>query len=189
MNPLQFTQGFNIASGMAQGVAQGFQQVPTQRSNQMYEMKTDDAELRLLINDLYQHMGLQPRPDARMDAQFLLQHMTQEQAYGLAQQKYMDRQFAYMNGSVLERFKRMLGGHPMPPMHPQQMQQMYNQPMYQQMPPQQPVPMQPMYVQQPQQQLPPAPQGNNEVEELRQQVNNLAQMMTNYIQGQQGENR
>lgn len=177
MNPLNFT---NAVVQVAQPL-QGLTNVTQAKSNQMFDMQVDDTELRLLLADLYQHLGVQPRPNARQDAQQLLMHVNQEQAYHLAQTKFMERQYAYMNGSVLERFRRFIGGHPLPPMN-QHMPVGYMQPqpmyppqgmnMYQ---PQGYAPMAPM-------QAPPAPQANQDVEDLKNQVGKLTDIVTKMAQ-------
>lgn len=163
MNPLNFTNAVVSVSQPLQGLTN-----VTQKSNQLYDMQVDDTELRLLVADLYQHLGVRPRDNARYDAQNILQYMNQEQAYQLAQQKFMERQYAYMNGSVLERFRRFIGGNPLPPMHPSmpaqpQMLQPYPYPQAQMMynPYQNPY------------QAPPVPPQNPEVESLKQDMAKL----------------
>ena len=175
MNPLQFT---SAVVSVAQPI-QGLQNI-TPKSNKLYDMQLDDTELRLLLADLYQHLGVQPRANSRQDAQSILQYVNQEQAYALAQQKFMERQYAYMNGSVLERFRRFIGGHPLPPMNPSmpvQPHQMYQQPMYQQ----------PMYQPNPYQAPPqvPAPQQNQEIDALRQDMQKLTGIVQQLIQSNQ----
>jgi hypothetical protein len=176
MNPLNFTNAVVSVSQPLQGLAN----TTPARTNKLYDMQVDDTELRLLLADLYQHLGVQPRPNARMDAQSLLMHVNQEQAYQLAQQKFMERQYAYMNGSVLERFRRFIGGHPLPPMNTgMPVGYMQPQPMY---PPQG----QMMYNPYQQGYMPPAPmtppQGNQEIEDLKSQVGKLTDIVTKMAQ-------
>lgn len=175
MNPLHFTNAVVSVSQPVQGLTD-----VTGKSNSLFEMQVEDTELRLLIADLYQHLGVKPRENARQDAQQILSYMNQEQAYQLAQTKFMERQYAYMNGSVLERFRRFIGGHPLPPMHPSMgVGYMQPQPMQQPMYPPQPSmyqqPMQPpMYTPQPQ-------QSNQEVEALKQDVNRLTGLVEHLV--------
>jgi len=117
MNPIDLVNMANnlTGAGMSNGGAR------------LQQMQTDDVELRLMLADVYQHLGIQPRENVRECAQQILTHMNMEQAYAMAQQKYYDRQYAYSNGSVVERFRRLLGGHPNPPMHPYQQMQMGHQ--------------------------------------------------------------
>jgi hypothetical protein len=172
----------------------------TPKKDVLSNMQVEDAEMRLLIADVYQHLGVAPRENLRQDAESILQHLNQEQAYQLAQEKFVNRQYAYSNGSVLERFRRWIGGQPMPPMHPQQ--QMYGMhPSHQmQMPPpqyqqyqqpmqmQQPVPQSPQPVYQQVAQSPtPQVESSDEVKELRDQVNRLTEIMTTFMQNQQGK--
>ena len=172
----------------------------TPKKDVLSNMQVEDAEMRLLIADVYQHLGVAPRENLRQDAESILQHLNQEQAYQLAQEKFVNRQYAYSNGSVLERFRRWIGGQPMPPMHPQQ--QMYGMhPSHQvQMPPpqyqqyqqpmqmQQPVPQSPQPVYQQVAQNPtPQVESSDEVKELRDQVNRLTEIMTTFMQNQQGK--
>lgn len=185
MNPLNFT---NAIVSVAQPI-QGLMNVTT-KQNKLHDMQVDDTELRLLLADLYQHLGVQPRPNARQDAQGILMYVNQEQAYGLAQQKFMERQYAYMNGSVLERFRRFIGGQPLPPMNPS-MPVGYQQPMPM-YPPQginmfQPgmpmMGMAPMPAPQapPQAQPQAQAQPNQEFDNLRDQVSKLTGMMEHIV--------
>jgi hypothetical protein len=183
-NPLSFT---NAVISVAQPL-QGLMNVTPKKSDKLFDMQVEDTELRLLLADLYTHLGVQPRPNAKQDAQQLLMYVNQEQAYQLAQSKFMERQYAYMNGSVLERFRRFIGGHPLPPMnpgmpvgynqpqpmYPPQGINMYQQPMQGYAPPMQGyAPMQPA----------PAPQANQEIEDLKQQMSNLTNIVTQMVQG------
>jgi hypothetical protein len=183
MNPLEFTNAVISTTSPLQGLRD-----VTGKTNRLHDMQVEDTELRLLIADLYQHLGVAPRQNARQDAQQILAHMNQEQAYQLAQVKFMERQYAYMNGSVLERFRRFIGGHPLPPMNPnampvgfQQPQQMPNPMMGMQgmpgmnmYPPQQPMYQQPMYQ--------PMPQGNAEVDALRNDLSKLTGIVEHLVQ-------
>jgi hypothetical protein len=176
MNPLSFT---NSVVSVVQPLQNLMQTTP--RNNQatkMYDMQVDDTELRLLVADLYQHMDLRPRENARVDAHNILQYMNQEQAYQLAQQKFVERQYAYTNGSVLERFRRAIGGNPMAPVHPSIPVQ--QQPMYQ-------MPQQLGYNPYQQQQAPayPAPVSSTqdmEIESLKQGMQELKTMMASLVQ-------
>lgn len=178
MNPLQFS---NAVVSVAQPL-QGLTNVTQSKNNKLFDMQVEDTELRLLLADLYNHLNLQPRQNARVDAQQILTHVNQEQAYAIAQQKFMERQYAYMNGSVLERFKRFIGGQPLPPMNmsnPYGYQQMnMYQPQMQMHPSMQPqVPMQQGFG------MPtPSPQANQEIEDLKSQVSQLTVMMGNIVQ-------
>jgi hypothetical protein len=115
-------------------------------------------------------------------------YVNQEQAYNLAQQKFMERQYAYMNGSVLERFRRFIGGQPLPPMNPGMAQQGYMQPnMHMQPQAMFPPQAQMMYQQQPMQgfmpmQQAPAPQANQELEDLKSQMSQLTDIVTKMAQ-------
>lgn len=182
MNPLELTNAVISSTQPLQGLRD-----VTGKTNRLHDMQVEDTELRLLIADLYQHLGVQPRETARQDAQQILAYMNQEQAYQLAQQKFMERQYAYMNGSVLERFRRFIGGHPLPPMHPSAMPVGYQQPMAMPMQPMQPMQGMNMYQQQPMYQQPMQPsmqqamfqqfqqasQPNHEVEVLRNELGKL----------------
>jgi hypothetical protein len=185
MNPLNFTNAVIQVSQPLQGLINA---TPA-KQNKLFDMQVEDTELRLLLADLYQHLGVQPRPNARQDAQSLLMYVNQEQAYNLAQQKFMERQYAYMNGSVLERFRRFIGGQPLPPMNPGMAQQGFMQPHMQpqaMLPPQ----AQMMYQQQqmpmqgyaPMQPMAPAPQSSQEVEDLKEQVGKLTDIVTQMAQ-------
>lgn len=186
MNPLQFT---NAVVSVAQPL-QGLMNVTEQKGNKLFDMQVEDTELRLLIADLYSHLGVSPRQDSRVDAQNILMHVNQEQAYQLAQQKFMERQYAYMNGSVLERFRRFIGGHPLPPMN-QASPYGYQQGMGMPMLPPQGMNMYQQGMPQGYPMAPPAPaQNNQEFEDLKNQVTQLTDMMGHIVQnmkqGQQG---
>lgn len=180
MNPLSFT---NSVVSVVQPIQNLMQTTP--RNNQatkMYDMQVDDTELRLLVADLYQHMDLRPRENARVDAHNILQYMNQEQAYQLAQQKFVERQYAYTNGSVLERFRRAIGGQPMAPVHPSIPVQ--QAPMYQ-------MPQQlgynqyqaPMPNQQPMQYPAPASSTQDmEIESLKQGMQELTKLVSTLVQ-------
>ena len=174
MNPLNFT---NSVISVAQPL-QGLQNV-TAKQNKLYDMQVDDTELKLLVADLYQHLGVVPRQNARLDAQQLLMYVNQEQAYNLAQQKFMERQYAFMNGSVLERFRRFIGGQPLPPMNPN-LPVGYQQPMQMQMPM---YPPQGMNMYPPMPMTPPVPpaQSNAEIDDLKLQVGKLTNMMEHIV--------
>lgn len=172
MNPSYFTDATVTMSQPLQGLTQ----VPNQNNKgSLHDLKVNDLEIQMLIGQIFNHLQIEPPQGLRQQAEFLMQQMTNDQIYAVAQQEYMQRSHAYMNGSVLERVKRFFGGHPMPPMHPNQMQAMQMQAMYQQPMYGQPMPQQPIgYVQpQPQQMMtPPAPQPDM-MQNMQEQVNNL----------------
>lgn len=199
LNPNTFTNAF---VQVAQPISNLVDATP--KKDVLNNMQVEDAEMRILIADIYQHLGVNPRSNLRQDAESILQHLNQEQAYQLAQEKFVNRQYAYANGSVLERFRRWIGGQPMPPMHPQQqMYGMYPQHQMQMQAPvppqayqqyqqhmntQQPVPQSPQNVYQQVAQNPtPQVEGTDEVKELREQVNRLTEIMTQFMQNNQGK--
>lgn len=116
MNPIELTQMANNLTGV--GGTNG---------NRIQQMQVDDVELRLMLADVYQELNMKPRENLRECAQQIMMHMNMEEAYAIAQQKYLNRQYAYSNGSVIERFKRLLGGHPQMPVHPYHQMQMMQQ--------------------------------------------------------------
>ena len=180
MNPAYFT---DASVSMSQPL-QGLTQVPNTSipKGSLHELKVNDTEMQLLLGHIFNHLQIQPPEGLRQQAEFLQQQFTHDQIYALAQQKYMERSHAYMNGSVLERVKRFFGGHPMPPMHPTQMQMMqqqammYQQPMYGQPMPQQ----QPIGYAQPQMMTPPQPQPD--MMQMQEQVNNLTMAVQQMMQ-------
>lgn len=184
MNPIDLVNMANnlTGAGMSNGGAR------------LQQMQTDDVELRLMLADIYQHLGIQPRENVRESAQQILAHMNMEQAYAMAQQRYMERQYAYSNGSVLERFKRFLGGHPNPPMHPYQQMQMAHQviPMPTSYLPQgQPVSTNPVGFNQAVPAPQPQPQtgGDERIAQLEAQMNQMNQALSQLTQfiGSQGQ--
>jgi len=184
MNPNYFTDAsVNISQPL-----QGLTTVPNQnlQKSSLHELRVNDTEMQLLLGQIFNHLQIQPPEGIRQQAEFLQQQMTNDQIYALAQQEYMQRSHAYMNGSVLERVKRFFGGHPMPPMHPSQMQMMQQQammysqqPMYGQMPMPQ---AQPIGYSQPQQMMTP-PQPQPDMVQMQEQVNNLTMLVQQMVEG------
>jgi len=188
-NPLNFVNAYAQATAPINNLVD-----VTPKSQPLNHMQVNDAEMSILISDIYQHLGIQPRQNAREDASAILQYLNQEQAYALAQHQFMNRQHAYMNGSVLERFRRWIGGHPMPPMHPQAQQQymqygqqpMYGQPMMYQQPPMQPQSQMPMQgIPTPAPMPMPEQQGNGDLAQQVQNLTNIVEQLTKKVMGDQ----
>lgn len=192
MNPSQF---FNTAVTAVPAI-QGLTNV-TPKNQVIYGMKVDETEMKIMIADIMHHIGMQPRPGVRVEAENILQYVTQQEALQIANQKYMERHHAYMSGGLMEKLRRMIGGHPIPPgmqMQMQMPQPLYPaQPMYQQQQypqqqqigyHQQPMPQAPM---QPQQQVPQGQgQEPNQMEQMQSQINQLTEAVTALLQNNGG---
>lgn len=190
MNPSQF---FNSAVSAVPAI-QGLTNV-TPKNQVIYGMKVDETEMRIMIADIMHHLNMQPRPGVRIEAENILQYVTQQEALQIANQKYMERHHAYMSGGLMEKLRRAIGGHPIPPGMQMQMPQplypaqpMYQQPQYPQQQQigyhQQPMPQAPM---QPQQQVPQGQgQEPNQMEQMQSQINQLTEAVTALLQNNGG---